>query len=182
MMIRFKVTTMRLYCHPVVRHHVTTFSSINLCGRKSNFTCKLQYSTQYTKTKNRYIQFLYFNVYVRLHPYVCCAQSERQADMLTDSQKRISCRLQWEANPPPCPHLTVSLPDVCLSQNLADLTCSVSELFFLAGLNWENQQAFHFLLYADKHQVGHFSGFVFIFHFLHCFELFWPVQLNLSKI
>lgn len=82
------------------------------------------------KTVNTVTVFLCVHVYVRAHACTqcMCKEAGRHADW--QSEEDFLSVAQWEANPPPvCPHLSVSLPVVCLSHYLINLTCSVSEPF-----------------------------------------------------
>lgn len=82
------------------------------------------------KTVDTVTVFLCVRVNVRAHACTqcMCKEAGRHADW--QSEEDFLSVAQWEANPPPvCPHLSVSLPVVCLSHYLINLTCSVSEPF-----------------------------------------------------
>lgn len=105
---------------------------------------------------------------------VCvCAQSARQVDTLTDSQKRIFCLLQWEANPPPT---TVSPPDVCLSQDFPP----VSELL---QQDWTERVNRPFTPSSPRTNVRWviFLALRLFVSFWPHFKLFWTVPLTFSK-
>lgn len=137
---------------------------------------------QWYSEKKQSILSLYFCVYmfmcVRVRAHSACVK--RQADMLTDSQKRIFCLLLSERLIlRQCPHLSVSLPVVCLSQYLINLTCSVSEPF---QQDWAERINRSFIPSSprlnDRWVIESFP----VFFSLLCFELLRPVYPKISKI